>query len=151
MIKVGQKYNVRLESLLLTPAILREKPIWYHTFCKSKHPQTLYNRGHSACIQNNHRVMTVGDTEILARKLEANRHQKRAACRCNECQKTRQETHCNNPNACYQKAKDLLNALPHKWNLLMKHPMPEMRTQNAEYSDGDSDNKSEAEFDPQMS
>ena len=115
-------------------------PMWYHTKCKAKQPRTLYNRGRSGCIKNNHGAVTVGDVEDLARLKGTNRHQARAACRCPNCMRIRQETRCDNPHACYLRAELLLNSLPHKWNPLQRQPPEPTRRQNTRHTEGETDN-----------
>ncbi|KAJ3709506.1 hypothetical protein DFJ43DRAFT_1135264 [Lentinula guzmanii] len=114
LLKVSAKYGVRLEGLAFSRDILREMPIWYHI---ESNPIRNLNRGkESSCLKENHRVRTVGDTEKLARMKGTPRHNNRRDCRCTSCTELRSSAKCKAPNRCINRANQLLETLPQKWN-----------------------------------
>ncbi|KAJ3837973.1 hypothetical protein F5878DRAFT_507822, partial [Lentinula raphanica] len=120
ILKVGSKYGVRLEGLAFSRDILRQMPIWYHI---ESQPIRHLNRGReSACLRGNHRVLTVGDAEKLARMTTTTRHTNRRDCRCRSCVELRTRAKCSAPNRCMNRAEQLLNVLPQKWNPLSRLP-----------------------------
>ncbi|KAL4255818.1 hypothetical protein AB1N83_014347 [Pleurotus pulmonarius] len=110
-----KRYNVRLEAITLTREALREMPIWYH---KEANPRIrLLAKSRAAlCLRNNHQIRSVGDTEDLAGKLTKRDHKRRAACRCGDCRAIRLHTGCEAPYVCADKASELLETLPEKWD-----------------------------------
>lgn len=120
LVKTARKYDVRLEGLAFSREILREMPIWYHV--KSLATRTLFNRGCSVCLKENHGIRTVGEMETLARKLQSNRHTQRRNCKCAACKETRQRFKCLEPNKCYNRAQKIMDSLPQKWNPQSRQP-----------------------------
>ncbi|KAJ7575744.1 hypothetical protein C8J56DRAFT_801166, partial [Mycena floridula] len=52
----------------------------------------------------------------LALVLEHDEHHNTEMCKCDGCERVQDRTSCQNPNACFKKAKQLLDCLPQKWN-----------------------------------
>ncbi|KAJ7028382.1 hypothetical protein C8F04DRAFT_964160, partial [Mycena alexandri] len=67
MMKVARRRGVSMDSLALSREVMREATIWCHI--KSTANRGLFNRGTQiTCLKANHKVKTVGDAEILARR-----------------------------------------------------------------------------------
>ncbi|KAJ7137546.1 hypothetical protein C8R43DRAFT_893549, partial [Mycena crocata] len=60
--------------------------------------------------------MLVRDAVALGAKMDASRHRHTKRCRCDTCLNTRDETGCAHPHKCFERARNLLNALHDKWN-----------------------------------
>ncbi|KAJ3737947.1 hypothetical protein EV360DRAFT_58583, partial [Lentinula raphanica] len=114
LLKVSTKHGAQLEGLAFSREILCQMPIWYHIESRSiRH----LNRGReSSCLRDNHQVCTVGEAETLAKMKGTPRHTNRRDCRCTSCTRVRSTTKCNAPNRCMNRAKQLLDTLPEKWN-----------------------------------
>ncbi|KAJ7577941.1 hypothetical protein C8J56DRAFT_798256 [Mycena floridula] len=69
--------------------------------------------------------MTVRDAEILETRLDIPEHNNHCNCACQGCRETRAACPppCRNPHECHERAQNLLNSLPDKWNPL--EPQPE--------------------------
>ncbi|KAJ7249742.1 hypothetical protein B0H12DRAFT_992899, partial [Mycena haematopus] len=81
MLKVARQRGVQMEGLAFSRQIMREATIWYHI--KATVGRGIFNRGAEIkCLKENHRVKTVGQTEILARRLTTTRHHGRSNCAC---------------------------------------------------------------------
>ncbi|KAJ3858590.1 hypothetical protein EV359DRAFT_52058 [Lentinula novae-zelandiae] len=89
-------------------------PIWLHS--ESKEIKRQHNNNVCRCLRKNHDVKTVGDAEKIAKLTHTTRHTNRRNCACTSCRNIRQNTECTHPNRCYDKAQELLNLLPAKWN-----------------------------------
>jgi ribonuclease HI len=75
------------------------------------------------CLQKNHKIKLVRDAVALGAKKDAPRHRPRKNCNCATCRITKAITGCKNPDRCYGKARDLLDALEEKWD--PREPQPE--------------------------
>ncbi|KAJ7637874.1 hypothetical protein DFH06DRAFT_1002080, partial [Mycena polygramma] len=121
MVKIGDRYNVRMEALAVSRSAQRAAIIWYHE--KSYATKTLFARNQvNDCLYSNHRMETVGDAETIARKSGTARHQARKDCRCTACKDARNDVKCKMPHLCYTKARKMLMSLPAKWNPLLPQP-----------------------------
>ncbi|KAJ7448282.1 hypothetical protein B0H11DRAFT_1744415, partial [Mycena galericulata] len=121
MINTADKYNVQMEALAVSREAQREASVWYHE--KSRADNRLFNSGQAVpCLRVKHRVVTVGDAEILARKTGTARHTARRDCHCVSCNDMRNTVGCNAPHLCFKKARDMLDSLPQKWNPLRAQP-----------------------------
>ncbi|KAJ7448256.1 hypothetical protein B0H11DRAFT_1744380, partial [Mycena galericulata] len=110
-----------MEALAVSRKAQREASVWYHE--KSQADSRLFNSGQAVpCLRNKHRVTTVGDAEILARKTATARHTARRDCHCVSCKDARETVGCNAPHVCFKKARDMLESLPRKWNPLRAQP-----------------------------
>ncbi|KAK0227423.1 hypothetical protein EDD85DRAFT_754994, partial [Armillaria nabsnona] len=135
LLKAAQKYNVRLDGLALSRDILRKMPIWYHT--KSEATRRMFNSGEQVkCLKIRHKIKTVGDAEKLAWSLGGNRHTQRGKCSCEACKYAQEQVGCKSPCKCFQKAKNMLDSLPLKWNPLSNSPA-EVMGDEAEELEGD--------------
>jgi exonuclease III len=133
MVKVGEKYDLKMEGLAISREIQREMPIWYHA--KSEATKRLFNIGVEVkCLKTNHKIRLVGEAEDLARRAGCNRHRARKDCKCDACKETRKECRprkCANPHKCYTHARKMLDSLQDKWNPM--RPQPEDYEENPEH------------------
>ncbi|THU86863.1 hypothetical protein K435DRAFT_682856 [Dendrothele bispora CBS 962.96] len=126
MIKVGQKYGLRMEGISFERAILREMPIWHHAQADSKIRRLTGSKA-SKCLQNKHNLTTVGGAEDLAAALitiegRLNTHTSNDSCKCGGCTELRQNTGCEHPHTCMLLAQELLDTLPEKWDPRAEQP-----------------------------
>ncbi|THU77988.1 hypothetical protein K435DRAFT_597321, partial [Dendrothele bispora CBS 962.96] len=129
MIKVGQKYGLRIEGISFERNILREMPIWYHTQAAPK-IRRLTNSRASKCLQNKHILTKVGEAEDLAAVLPVaiiegrlvNEHTNNDHCECRDCIELRQSINCEHPHTCMLRAQELLDTLPEKWDPRAEQP-----------------------------
>ncbi|KAJ7579539.1 ribonuclease H-like domain-containing protein [Mycena floridula] len=121
MMKAVKDYGVRLEGIIFSQNIQREMLIWLH---KEAAPRIrrLNNSRESIYLRNKHQMKTVGDAEALAEKLLDTRHEPNGNCDCTHCSNIRYADGCSNPHKCYQKAKEFMDCLPHKWDPRAQHP-----------------------------
>ncbi|KAJ7763816.1 hypothetical protein B0H16DRAFT_1311066 [Mycena metata] len=115
-----------MEGLAISREIQRSAPIWFHQ--KSTATRTLFTRGQHhkktvKCLKETHKIVSVSDAEVLARLLQTSRHQSAWNCRCAACTGTR-HTHpqCEDPNACFRRAKLMVDSLLPKWNPMLPQP-----------------------------
>ncbi|KIK67643.1 hypothetical protein GYMLUDRAFT_115212, partial [Collybiopsis luxurians FD-317 M1] len=112
--------------------IVRQMPIWHHA--EAPDTRRLYRKNPSRCLRETHGITTVGETEALAQLTRTPRHTRRRNCSCEACKNVRTQHGCQAPYRCYQRATELLNALPPKWNPTAPQPEdyePEELTQPA--------------------
>ncbi|KAF5373439.1 hypothetical protein D9615_009490 [Tricholomella constricta] len=115
MSKVAKKYGLRTEGIAFPKEIVRQRPIWYHSDADRKIRRM--NHGViSECLKSKHIIRTVGDTETLANLLDIPEHQDHNECPCPGCADIKTRTRCEHPNECAEKANNLLNTLPPKWD-----------------------------------
>jgi ribonuclease HI len=127
MLEVAATHNLCVEAIAPPRETLRAMPLWYHPYADTN--ASIWTQGRSKCLQNHHNVKTVGDAERLARRLHLmhiSHHRRRRDCGCHHCSTTRRETEgeCDNPNACYRRADEILSKLAAKWNPLTRR-LPE--------------------------
>ncbi|KAK7059398.1 hypothetical protein R3P38DRAFT_2496238, partial [Favolaschia claudopus] len=116
----------------LSSVARREAILWYHR--ESMADGRMFNANKvNNCLKSKHKIMLVGDAEVMARKTMADRHKSRRDCRCAACSDGRVKTNCAHPNQCFAKARAMLMSLDDKWNPLI--PQPE----DYEDEDGDED------------
>ncbi|KAJ6548853.1 hypothetical protein B0H19DRAFT_855805, partial [Mycena capillaripes] len=122
LMKVALKHDVEIEGLAFRREIQRGLTIWYHI--KSTANCGAFNRGtETICLKSKHKVVTVGETETLARRLATVGHISRRNCSCPACTQTRIEcSTCISSHKCYMRARFLLNTLEDKWNPLRPQP-----------------------------
>ncbi|KAJ7150051.1 hypothetical protein C8R43DRAFT_887526, partial [Mycena crocata] len=122
LMKVAMKRDVKMEGLAFERETIRKINIWYHF--RSTASRGIFNRGQATiCLKTKHRIQTVGDTEVLARRLDAAGHHNRRNCACAACTITRTECgDCSSPHECFVKARTLLDSLQGKWNPLNQQP-----------------------------
>ncbi|EPS96356.1 hypothetical protein FOMPIDRAFT_53837 [Fomitopsis schrenkii] len=71
----------------------------------------------------------------MARSLDHAGHKARRNCACQTCKATRQVSACENPHACFARAKELLDHLPEKWD--PRSTKPEDREKDSGLTDDD--------------
>ncbi|KAJ7200070.1 hypothetical protein B0H12DRAFT_986191, partial [Mycena haematopus] len=133
MIKVGRTHGVDINAIAVSREIQEGMTIWYHR--KSYANRSVYNTNVHVveCLRKNHRIRTVRDAVLLGAKLDAPRHRRVKNCRCATCQITKTLTKCKNPNGCYTKARDLLDASEEKWD--PREPQPEDHEEDRDLED----------------
>ena len=119
--KVAKELGLRREGLAFERQILREMPIWLHGEADGRMRRRNHSKA-SKCLQTAHKLVTVGEAEKLAANLEQADHKPRRNCACAKCKAIRHETGCQNPHACFTRAKDLLDLLPIKWDPRQAQP-----------------------------
>ncbi|KAJ7052360.1 hypothetical protein C8F01DRAFT_918561, partial [Mycena amicta] len=123
MMKAALDRDVQLEGLSFKREVQRQLPIWYHIKSRARDRGVFNNGQEVKCLKEQHHVISVGDAETLAKRLETNLHRHRRNCACDACKLTRDESPgCLSPHKCYTKARNLLNTLQDKWNPLKPHP-----------------------------
>ncbi|TFY59887.1 hypothetical protein EVJ58_g5494 [Rhodofomes roseus] len=122
ILETAKTFGIRREGLAFERDILRSMPIWYHGEADARLRRLQHSKT-SRCLQDNHQIMTVGETETLASNLNSPGHNPRRNCACAICKQTRRNTMCESPHACFTKAKELLDLLPEKWD--PRQPKPE--------------------------
>lgn len=119
MLRSALKHKVKLPPTKLEPKTRMDMPIWYHTgLVGMKRPG--FNTATGKCQRRNHRVKTVGDLLTLVKQTNRNinkLHKPRKNCKCDSCQKMREEG-CKNSHKCGESARRLLNSLGGEWNPL---------------------------------
>ncbi|KAL0563346.1 hypothetical protein V5O48_018723, partial [Marasmius crinis-equi] len=121
MMKTATKYGLQMEGLAFSREIIGSMPIWLHKHADPK-LRRLCNSPQGHCMRGKHRISTVHETEILARKLRSVHHKRRKNCACSLCKRTRESVRCENPHKCYEYAERILSFLPEKWNPLKLQP-----------------------------
>lgn len=118
MLIVGKKFNVRMDTLKLPPALKRKLPIWYHIGAEQD-LQTATMKPASQCLRKNHGVRTVEDVLAVTKRLVEvfpdgtgglRRHLRRKNCACHPCKSDRSKG-CSNPDKCCSTAKKLSRLL----------------------------------------
>ncbi|KAJ6559704.1 hypothetical protein B0H19DRAFT_944653, partial [Mycena capillaripes] len=126
MVDAARVNGLKIEGLAISREIQRAVPIWFHQ--KSTANRTLFTGGQHhkdtiRCLKETHHMVSTGDAETLARKLRSVRHRSRWNCRCVACQDTRlNHPQCRDPNACFKRAKLMLDSLLPKWNPMLPQP-----------------------------
>ncbi|KAJ7429204.1 hypothetical protein B0H11DRAFT_1641344, partial [Mycena galericulata] len=121
LLDTAKTFQVRPEGLAFSRAILRDMPIWYHREAESG-IRRMNHSDASECLRDKHGVRSVGDAEKFARCRTARGHQPRSNCACAKCEQARTDSGCEDPHSCYQKAHELLNKLPYKWDPRREQP-----------------------------
>jgi hypothetical protein len=65
---------------------------------------------------HHHKVFKVGQAEQMTRCLNVHAHQPTTESNCDNCEDFRENHGCSDPHACYQRARELLDELPFKWD-----------------------------------
>ena len=145
MLRIGKKYNVRLDTLKLPQSLKGKLPIWYHIGAEHK-LKSLTRRPASQCLRRTHEVTTVNDiVKVLERTTTMHhdqngnlrRHLPRRNCACTPCRTDRSKG-CENPDACIRTAKELIALIHPKFSPLMHPPgdglslTPGRKTRNRE-------------------
>ncbi|KAL1684244.1 hypothetical protein EV122DRAFT_200122, partial [Schizophyllum commune] len=123
IITAAKEYGLRLECLAPSRAIIRDMPMWYHTYADPKIRTMASQSNASLCLRENHKARTVRDfEEIAARRTAPDHDRARRTCECEECAHLRLNIGCDDPDACYTRANEFLNTLPQKWDPRGEHP-----------------------------
>ncbi|THU99045.1 hypothetical protein K435DRAFT_941360 [Dendrothele bispora CBS 962.96] len=130
ILRTFKKYGVRQEGLAFSRKITRSMPIWYHRHADKKIRKLNHSEA-SICLKKNHKIFSVGEASDFVIHLGNLNHQPIANCECLPCVTTRVDTQCHNPNRCMNRAKDLLNTLPSKWDPRQQLPEDYEREQGA--------------------
>jgi hypothetical protein len=113
MMSVARKYDVAIESLMVTDDVKRQMPLWYHLGADSS-LNYLNNKPMARCLRNNHDVRTVGDAvDLIDSRPPA--HRNRRMCMCELCA-TARERKCEYPHHCMEFCRTLISTLKAKWN-----------------------------------
>lgn len=115
MISTALKHGIQLEALKLSKTALEEMPIWHHARENTRLRRAAMANA-SLCLRKKHRVSKVGQAVTEAAYLDDVEHKKSKRCKCQGCTKARNKYHCPHPDACFRRARQLLNALPQKWD-----------------------------------
>ncbi|OJT14670.1 Transposon TX1 uncharacterized 149 kDa protein [Trametes pubescens] len=123
LLNVAKKYGLRQEGLAFAKHILREMPIWDHAQMDGRTARRLSAKSAVVhCLKHKHGVKTVGDCEKMAAHLQITGHQPTQRCTCRNCEDQVVSARCANPHRCFIRAKQLLDALPPKWDPRGVHP-----------------------------
>jgi ribonuclease HI len=114
MLEVARKYGICIECLGMTELAASEMPIWLHPATRKTMRRHLHAKT-CKCLIENHKMVTIGDTQQLVESMETAEHKRNAKCTCTTCAQLRQEVECQNPEGCKKQAKELLNLIPKEW------------------------------------
>ncbi|KAJ6537174.1 hypothetical protein B0H19DRAFT_962629, partial [Mycena capillaripes] len=111
MVKIGDKYDVRMGALAISREAQRKAIIWNHADrartrvrIKTRHNKV------NECLKVNHNMMSVDDAETIARKLGTARHRAREDCKCNACNEERTRYKCKAPHKCFVNTREMESA-----------------------------------------
>ncbi len=118
MLRVAEKYGVRVDAPNPALALRRAMPVWYHI--GKAEGRSVANTKASRCLRENHRVTTVSDAVRVADRLprrtgQAGVHRQNAACKCVACDEDRRLRGCDNPHRCAVAAQKLSQNLDPIW------------------------------------
>lgn len=132
MLKIAKKYGIRQESTTIQPEALRNMPIWNHNEAEKSIRRLAHGR-YAKCLQEKHKVRTVGDMMREAEKMKTQGHEDHPQCQCTSCNETGWEMWCDRPFECYKRAKAILEKIPPKW-------IPDVDTLNGANIENEEDN-----------
>ncbi|KAH9853407.1 hypothetical protein C2E23DRAFT_728910, partial [Lenzites betulinus] len=123
IIDTAKNTGLRLEGRAFTRDILRAMPMWDHAQAEKTLIRRLGSRSAAtACLKDVHRLRTVGDFEALEAEVSDPAHSRLGGCRCDRCTYLTSELGCTDPQRCYERATQFLDALPPKWDPRGEHP-----------------------------
>ncbi len=123
LIHVADKYNLRAEGLAFSRDILRSMPMWYHLHADTEKMAKLTRISNTVrCLRDKHELRSVGDFENFANNFHAPGHLSKTSCRCAGCVIAREQDGCTKPYLCAERARNLLDTLPPKWDPRGVHP-----------------------------
>ncbi|KAH7087954.1 hypothetical protein BKA62DRAFT_627483 [Auriculariales sp. MPI-PUGE-AT-0066] len=117
-VQCSQKHGVRLDAPFIDERAKLAQSIWHHAGRNPPTRRILKRR--IRCLRNLHHVRTVQDAAACASNPCADaapgnpQHRASKNCRCPHCSAHRQ-LGCNDPNACQNTARTLVNSLNEKW------------------------------------
>ncbi|KAJ8087270.1 hypothetical protein PM082_006100 [Marasmius tenuissimus] len=136
MTTTAQKYGIRMEGISFSRESIRSIPIWYHGEA-DKRIRLIANSQASQCLRNDHQVKTTGDALNFAEIKLNEKHRRRDDCECTECTELWRQYGCIAPNGCINRAEELLNTLPPKWD--PRETLPEDFENEKQQSENDED------------
>ncbi|KAI0073286.1 ribonuclease H-like protein [Panus rudis PR-1116 ss-1] len=158
MLRMANKYNMRLDAIKLSKQAKKSLPIWYHAG-GTDNLRTLNNSKCGQCLRDIHKVRTVGDLlKITCREKHANLdppHIKQNHCTCRYCTSDSVDG-CSAPHSCTQCAKKLLQRLHNIWKLGIDPPKDALtlthrwRQMNAKAFEEELEEGKEIIFDPSV-
>src|SRR6267142_2572479 len=117
MLKVANKYNVKIAALRLSAELRSQLPAWYHV---SAHPRPISNRP-SKCLLKNHSILIIADLLEASARIRTpsptSPHTPSPNCPCSDCSHDR-NCHCRNPHECTSKALARIHTIFPKLNPL---------------------------------
>ena len=123
MIKVAEKYGVRLEAIHPAKEVREELPaIRSSQTSGGNTPDSLCDK-YGRCIRNVHGIRSLKDIAAIAEGVPR-QHKRNRKCKCERCMTIRRETNggCKRPNKCIERAARLLSTIAEKWNPASTHP-----------------------------
>lgn len=98
--------------------------MWNHKYAEQKKVRLLAASSNATkCLRDRHMAISVGDFVELAQLADLPRpHEGKQSCSCNTCAQIKTQAGCQNPHACYLKARAFLDTLPSKWDPRGTHP-----------------------------
>jgi hypothetical protein len=122
MIKAAQNMEVNLEAIKIGSDIQHMMPAWSHPAV----PKRTYHSGRDECLVTTHKVRTVWDLTLLARRTGTSagrqgEHQTNARCTCRDCAEDRGKG-CENPHKCSTTANKILDKIYPKMNPSLRLP-----------------------------
>ena len=115
LLLTAKNFGVRPEGLFFSRETLRMMPIWLHREADKK-IRRMNHQETSNCLRTKHLVESVGEAERVADSLDDPAHVDCANCLCKGCVEAGDEKGCENPPACFKRARQLLSTIPPKWN-----------------------------------
>ncbi|KAI0737440.1 hypothetical protein C8Q80DRAFT_1115230, partial [Daedaleopsis nitida] len=123
LVRTANKYGLRVEGLAFSREILVRMPMWYHIQAdRTKIRRLASSSKASACLRMKHKIFSVEEFLHTATMRNAPEHRQKCTCMCNNCVDTRHEYACDNPDACFERAKMFLDTLPPKWDPRVRQP-----------------------------
>ncbi|KAI0824108.1 hypothetical protein BC628DRAFT_1298487, partial [Trametes gibbosa] len=123
MLSVATKYGLRPEGLAFARTTLRRMPMWDHCLTDPVVIRRLAAKSAvTTCLKKKHGLLTVGDFEAFAARMDSPAHCPALTCACNICEEMITQERCTNPHRCLERAKAIMNALPPKWDPRCEHP-----------------------------
>jgi ribonuclease HI/exonuclease III len=132
LVRIAKKYGLRTDAIALTKGLTRKMPVWHHIEATKKVRASKTTR----CLTYTHGIKTVGDAETLINTISPLDHRQGRDCTCNMCTEMKGKG-CENPHVCVEKAKELLDTIPPRWDPRSTETVEE--DENREESDDDED------------
>ena len=87
--------------------------MWFHFVAEQKLRRL--NRGKVAeCLKSKHGIKTVGDVELLAKKLDLQAHLESDKCECTRCMEIGNKVDYLHPQSYVDRARQMVNTLQNK-------------------------------------
>jgi exonuclease III len=135
LLTTARDQGIRPEGIAISRDILRQMPIWLHREDPKRMGKRELNSDAARCLRDNHKLLTVGDAERMAKIPIPANHMEYDECECTTCMVIETATNdCRNPARCHRTAIYLLNHLPPKWD--PRGEKPEDNKTEPEHSSG---------------